>query len=84
MIPILEIIRLDEANPNGTKGILKINKELFCYTFELFDEENQQNISSIPAQQYYCEPYSSDRFPNTFQVMNVPKAWVALFFMIQY
>ena len=69
---ILEIVRLEENFEFGTFGVLKINKELFCFTLEPKDEENASNISSIPAQQYECRRYNSRKFPDTWQIMNVP------------
>jgi len=72
MKPIVELIRLEENEKFGTFGMLKIQKEIFCATLEPNDMENQQNISSIPAQQYTCKRYSSAKYSNTFEVMNVP------------
>lgn len=72
MRPILELIRLEEDFPRGTFGVLKINKEVFCVTLEPPDQENERNISSIPAQQYECQRIVSPRYGETFQVMNVP------------
>lgn len=69
---ILEIIRLEESFKYGTFGVLRINKEVFCVTLEPPDLLNLQSKSSIPAQQYDCQAYSSSRFPNTWQIMNVP------------
>jgi len=76
---IVELIRLEENDKEGTFGILKIDKEVFCCTLEPPDMENQQNISSIPAQQYRVEPYSSDKYKKTFQVMRVPGRTKVLF-----
>jgi hypothetical protein len=70
--PIIEIVRLEENFRYGTFGILKINKEVFCVTLEPPDILNEQNISSIPAQQYECRKYTSTRYGNTFQVTGVP------------
>ncbi|MEE9118546.1 MAG: DUF5675 family protein [Calditrichia bacterium] len=69
---IVEIIRLEENWDQGTFGVLKINKEVFCCTLEPPDRLNAQNISSIPAQQYICERYRSLKYGETFQVTNVP------------
>lgn len=70
---IAEIIRLEESFRFGTFGILKLNKVVFCCTLEPPDQENQSNISSIPAQQYdLCRRIQSPKYGNTFQVMNVP------------
>ena len=69
---IVEIIRLEENYQFGTFGVLKLNKQVFCVTLEPRDELNARNISCIPAQQYWCERYSSSKYPDTYQVMNVP------------
>lgn len=69
---IVELIRLEENFDYGTFGVLKINKEVFCVTLEPADLLNKQNVSSIPAQQYLCMRYSSAKYPDTFQIMNVP------------
>lgn len=76
---ILEVVRLEENFESGTFGVLKIDKELFCVTLEPRDEENASRISSIPAQQYWCERYSSRKYPDTWQIMNVPERDYVLF-----
>ena len=76
---ILEVVRLEENFKYGTFGVLKIDKQLFCVTMEPRDEENAINISSIPAQQYDCQPYSSRKYPDTWQIMNVPGRDYVLF-----
>jgi hypothetical protein len=75
---ILEIIRLEEAL-SGTLGILKIDKECFCWTLEPPDRENARNISSIPAQQYICEIYHSPKHGETYQIFDVPGRAAILF-----
>jgi hypothetical protein len=72
MTPIIELIRLEEDHRFGTIGVLKVNKKVFCFTLEPPDKLNASNISSIPAQQYMCKRYSSPKYPDTFQVKNVP------------
>jgi len=58
-----------------TAGIFVLsdgNKVLFtCNTLELPYLENKNNISCIPADTYNVVPYSSAKFPNTYQVQNV-------------
>lgn len=71
LIPILEIIRLEEGEA-GTFGILRIQKQLSFFTLEPQDRENAIGISSIPAQQYTCTKYTSQKFGETFQVQDVP------------
>lgn len=72
MIPIIEIIRLEENFRYGTFGVMKINKEVFCVTLEPRDEENVQSISSIPAQQYLCKRIISPKYSECFEIQNVP------------
>ena len=76
---IVELIRLEENFDYGTFGVQRIDKEVFCVTLEPADLLNKQNVSSIPAQQYLCERYSSTKYPNTFQIMNVPDRDKCLF-----
>jgi len=70
--PVLTILRVEENFLYGTFGVMLFHTEAFCVTLEPPDIENASNISSIPAQQYMCERYSSARYPDTFQIMNVP------------
>lgn len=79
MRPILELIRLEEHETYGTFGVLKINKGVFCVTLEPPDRENQRSVSSIPAQQYTCRRYSSAKYPDTFEVTNIPGRSKVLF-----
>lgn len=79
MIPIIEIIRLEENDTDGTFGILRINKSVFCATLEPPDRFNAVSTSCIPAQQYLCDRYSSAKFPDTFIVRNVPGRSAILF-----
>jgi len=75
---VVEIVRLEESE-EGTFGILKINKEVFCCTLEPQDKANQTNASSIPAQQYICKRTVSPRHGDTFSVTNVPERLHVLF-----
>ncbi len=72
LIPIIELIRLEEDSEHGTFGVLRINKQVFCVTLEPPDRENQRNRSSIPAQQYKLKRIQSSRFGETFEVCDVP------------
>ncbi len=71
MIPVIEIIRLEES-ARGTFGVLRIQKEVFCVTLEPPDQENAKDISSIPAQQYICDKVNSPKYGETFEVKGVP------------
>ena len=79
MIPVVEIDRLEEHNSFGTFGALRINKSVFCATLEPADLLNKPNVSSIPAQQYICFRYKSDKFGETFKIQNVPERTDILF-----
>lgn len=72
MRPIVELIRLEEDEEYGTFGVLRIQKRVFCVTLEPANKLNVMNVSCIPAQQYICRRYSTDKYPNTFQVLGVP------------
>lgn len=77
-MPIVELIRLEEA-PQGSFGVLRMNKEVVCVTLEPPDKLNEQNVSSIPAQQYLCARVDSPRFGDTFQIEGVPERTSVLF-----
>jgi len=79
MRPVVEILRREENEQYGTFGILSVQKQVFCVTLEPPDRLNLRSRSSIPAQQYICKRYSSEKYPDTFQVMDVPDRTVVLF-----
>jgi hypothetical protein len=72
MLPTVRLIRLEENHKHGTFGTIIINSRVFSVCLEPADLENRRNVSSIPAQQYLCRRYSSEKYPDTFQIMNVP------------
>lgn len=75
---IVELIRLEESE-QGTIGILKIDKEAFCWTLEPADRLNKPNESCIPAQQYLCRRARSPKFGETFMIIDVPNRTNVLF-----
>ena len=77
--PIVELIRLEENERHGTFGILKVQKRIYCATLEPPDRENKSNVSSIPAQQYTCRPWATPRYPEAWEVCNVPGRSAILF-----
>lgn len=42
------------------------------YTLELPWKDNRQEVSCIPAGVYECAPYSSEKYPDVYEVLNVP------------
>ena len=78
----MHTVRLNRQEDNfiwGTFGTLIIDSKVFCVTLEPPDNLNKTGISSIPAGQYTCKRYSSNHYPDTFQVMNVPDRFKILF-----
>ncbi len=75
----VKIIRIEENFNYGTFGVLLLNTTAFCVTLEPRDEENQRDISSIPAQQYMCEMRSSQKYGNVYEIKNVPGRTSCLF-----
>ena len=54
-----------------TVGILNY-KDFRCFTLELPDKGNQQNISCIPAGEYHCFKIISNTLGNCIEIQNVP------------
>ena len=79
MRPQVRINREATRHEFGTLGTLLVNNIPFCCTVEPPDKHNAKNISSIPAGQYTCRRYSSKKYPNAFEVMNVPDRTDVLF-----
>jgi len=79
MRPQLRIIRVHDHERFGTFGMLVVNSLPFCMTLEPPDRENQIGQSSIPSGQYTCRSYTSEKYPETFEVTNVPGRTAILF-----
>lgn len=75
---VVELLRLEES-PQGTIGLIKIDKEVFCFSLEPPDRLNEKSRSSIPAKQYTCHPFESQKFGKTFEVTDVPGRSAILF-----
>ena len=75
----LEIIRLESHPDDGTFGVMRIDKAVFCVTLEPPWRLNWVDLSSIPSGQYIMQPYHSARFGDTWQVMDVPARHRILF-----
>jgi len=60
-----------ESSDQGTFGILAGNG-LFLHSAELPWRGNSPRASCIPAGRYQCRPYSSAKFPDVYEAVNVP------------
>lgn len=65
------ILRCEESG-QGTFGVLLIDGQVFCVTLEPCDNENQRDVSSIPAQQYTCKRQTVTSYGPAFLVQEVP------------
>lgn len=46
--------------------------EIICYTLENPWEDNARNVSCIPDGDYEVVPYSSAKYPHSFEIIDVP------------
>jgi hypothetical protein len=74
----VEIFRKDYSS-DGVYGVLLIEGKPFCSTLELPDKHNLRRQSCIPLGKYKCIRYSSEKFKNTFIILNVPGRSYILF-----
>ena len=64
------------TSDEGTFGTLRVYNGgallYTCFTGELPDRDNLPNRSCIPAGVYTCQPWSSKKYPDHYNVMRVP------------
>ena len=65
-------------HPKGVLGRFHIKDQEF-YTIERAWVNNEPYISCIPEGNYIALPYSSEKYPDTFEVMEVPNRTKILF-----
>lgn len=58
--------------PDCTRGVLSCGDDIISLTLEDPFKSNKPNISCIPKGMYKCVRYSSTKYPDTWQVMDVP------------
>ena len=73
-----KLIRVEQSS-DGVRGVLSLDNEAFCVTMEPEEKDNQAFVSCIPVGSYVCERYSSDKYPNTFEITEVPGRYNVLF-----
>lgn len=67
------VIQRQPSTEKGTRGEwLDSDGSHLCYTIERPWLDNQQQVSCIPPGIYTCVRYSSMRFPNVWEVTDVP------------
>lgn len=67
----IDIIRVSSTG-EGTFGALKVDGMPLCVTLERPWQDNQRNVSCIPAGGYLCRQRHSSRFGETLEVVDVP------------
>lgn len=61
-----------ETSRQGTIGVLRIDGNVQCFTYELPDRGNAPNVSCIPPGRYACRRVQSPTKGEVFEVMDVP------------
>jgi len=72
MIPLVEILRVEENPKSGTFSCVLFNTEAFCVCLEPPDMFNKKDASNVPPGQYICKRVDSPKYGNTFEIANVP------------
>ena len=67
------------SSPKGTFGVLSCNGDTICFTAELPNLDNKKEVSCIPDGTYLCKRYSSEKYPNTFEITGIPGRDYVLF-----
>lgn len=67
------------SSPKGTFGVLSCNGDTISFTAELPWLDNQKDVSCVPEGVYLAKRYSSQKYPNTFEITGVPGRDAILF-----
>lgn len=67
----LTLIRTAQSD-KGTFGVLVIDNKPVCVTCEDPWNNNQRQISCIPAGVYQCSKFNGQKYKNVWQVLDVP------------
>lgn len=68
---VITVKRIRETD-SATIGVMEDELGPFAATLEDRWRNNQPFISCIPTGEYICRRYSSAKYPNVWQIMNVP------------
>jgi len=61
-----------DSTDYGTFGVITLNGKELCKTCERPWRDNKPQISCIPTGTYECRAYSSRKFPDVWEILNVP------------
>jgi len=73
----IDLIRLEGVNE--TRGVIRVDKQLVCWSLEPPWRMNQRDISCIPPGQYRCIRHNSFKFGETFRLVDVPNRQSIIF-----
>lgn len=73
------IIRRVAVNHDGVFGVIIDGVIPFALTLENEWRNNERNVSCIPEGRYLCKRYSSQKYPDTFEITKVPNRSYILF-----
>lgn len=68
---IINLYRVAQS-AKGTFGVLVVDYKPVCVTCEDPWNDNQSNISCIPAGVYDCRKFNGNKYKNVWEVTNVP------------
>ena len=74
---LFEIIRISYID-DGTFGVIKYNNVPIAVTLEPEWKDNRKYVSCIPAGWYRAQKYSSEKFPESYHILDVPKRYKIL------
>ena len=66
METIVKIFRLEQTD-EGALGSMTLHDHLFCTSLEPDDKDPVRN--QISAGRYFCQKYSSQKYPHTFEII---------------
>ena len=75
---VLTVVRVSSLK-EGTFGVMLSDGKPFAVTGERPWLENKKSVSCIPVGVYLCKRYKSAKYPETFEIMNVPNRTYVLF-----
>jgi hypothetical protein len=73
MEPVKIFLHRTKEDEHGTHGVIKDEEgKVICYTIELPWLNNQRKVSCIPEGTYNCSAYTSKKYPDCWELQDVP------------